>query len=156
MQAIGTSSAFAVSYRTTNGGTTVTLPYVWAGNNSTATAGNRVYALGVSGAAHEGLNFCVGNGTRYISVASIDMTVHDTTAGSEDASLSFYTMAAGALRVENMRISNLGSVVVGAQAALATGATHDGFLVYTYLRRNTNRSTNSVHRKSCYDLRHNQ
>lgn len=118
--AVGTTS---FAYRNTNGGSGNSFQTVFNVDNSASTAGAQAFGFRTT----DGFVFCAANGTRQISRAAIQITNLDNTAGSEDADLSFYTQAAGAAMNQKMRITNLGSVIIGAEAAIATSAT-DGFL----------------------------
>lgn len=117
---VGTTS---FAYRNTNGGSGLNYQGVFNVGNSASTAGSQAFGF----QSTDGFVFAAANGTRMISRAAIQITNLDNTAGSEDADLSFYTQAAGAAMSQKFRITNLGSIIIGAEAAIATNATN-GFL----------------------------
>lgn len=117
---VGTTS---FAYRTTNGGSGVNFQSVFNVDNSAATAGAQAFGFRTT----DGFVFTAANGTRQISRASINIVNLNNTLGSEAADFAFLTQSAGTAMSQKMRISGLGSVVIGNEAALATTAT-DGFL----------------------------
>lgn len=116
------TSAPNQTYKTTNGGSTVT-PALFVGTNNMTS--------GVTGLAYDQTNqmsFMAGNAsTVNITRAAIQTINLTNTAGSETGDLALYTKPSTGAIVQNMRISALGSVVLGNEVALATNA-NDGFL----------------------------
>jgi len=117
---VGTTS---FAYRNTNGGSGLNCQAIFNLGNSASTAGSQAFGF----QSTDGFVFTAANGTRMISRAAIQITNLDNTAGSEDADLSFYTQSGGTAMSQKMRLTGLGSVIAGAEAAIATNAT-DGFL----------------------------
>lgn len=117
---VGTTS---FAYRNTNGGSGLNYQSVFNTGNSASTAGAQAFGF----QSTDGLVFCAANGTRQISRAAINIINLGNTATSESADLSFLTQSAGTAMSQKMRITGLGSVIAGAEAAIATNAT-DGFL----------------------------
>lgn len=118
---VGLYTTNSPSFKLTNGGGGVA-PTLAAWKSASA-AGN----LGVVCDSTSQLVLTHGNGTTHIAGAGFQLTNLDNTAGSEDSDLIILTQAAGAAMSQKMRISNLGNIVLGAEAALATGAT-DGHM----------------------------
>lgn len=108
-------------YRTTNGGSDIR-PYIHLGN-AVFSAGEMVFTYLPS----EGIGIAAHNGTRYIMRAALQCINLTNTAGSEAGDLALYTQSGGTAISQKMRISGLGNIVIGNEAALATNATN-GFL----------------------------
>ena len=118
---LGTINTNTPSYKLTNGGGGVTPILLVTSNISSAGT------ISIIADSTNGLMLGHGNGSTQIAGAALKLTNLDNTAGSEDSDLIILTQAAGAAMSQKMRISNLGNIVAGSEAALATGAT-DGFL----------------------------
>ncbi len=109
------------SYRLTNGGGSVT-PFFMCTSSSSSSG-----VVGIYADSTNHLMLTHGNGTAQIAGAGLQLTNLTNTAGSEAADLIFLTHNAGAAMTQKMRISKVGNVVVGSEAALATNAT-DGHM----------------------------
>lgn len=95
----------AIVFRTTNAGGDIT-PKAFFGLPSTNTAGTFGFAFDTT----QGFALTQANGTRHIASAAIILTGLTSTAGSEAASLSLQTQAAGAALTTKLTISPTGVI----------------------------------------------
>lgn len=117
----GINTTNGPTYKLTNAGGAVA-PFLFV-TSSQSTAG----VTGITADSTNGLMLIHGNGTTQIAGAALQLTNLTNTAGSEASDLIILTQNAGAAMTQKMRISKVGNIVAGAEAALATNAT-DGFL----------------------------
>ena len=119
---VGLADTNTQSYKQTNaGGTTLPKFLAWTSTSSTTAQG---VILDVGN--NNGIVLTNGNGSSQIARASINLANLTNTAGSEAGDLILSTQSGGTAYTQKMRISGLGNVVLGNEAALSTSAT-DGF-----------------------------
>lgn len=118
----GGNTTTTINIRTTNAGSNIAAPFIF--DNGAASG-----AVAIAYTATEQLAFIAGNsgGANRIVRAAIQITNLTNTAASEAGDMIMLTQSGGTAISQKMRISGLGNIVAGAEAALATNATN-GFL----------------------------
>lgn len=115
----GGNTTTTINIRTTNGGSNIAAPFIF--DNGAASG-----AVAIAYTSTEQLAFVAGNSgaANRVMRAAIQITNLTNTAGSEVGDLAFLTQSGGTAATQKMRISGLGNVVLGNEAALATNATN--------------------------------
>lgn len=120
---LGLADTSLQTYRTTSGGSSIATRLLCVYNASNSASGT----LGIVADAVNGLMFTAANGSNMIARAAITIGNLTNTAGSEAGDLLLHTQSGGTAYSQKMRISGLGNIVLGNEAALSTSAT-DNFV----------------------------
>lgn len=93
-------------FRTTNGGSNISMQSIFDVDNSNSTAGAQAFGFEKA----NGFVFTAANGTRRVARAALKLSNLVNTAGSETGDLSFYTKPSGGAIAESFRITSAGGL----------------------------------------------